>query len=137
ADIGEDEFIAQAKGAQAAIVAFNSINARVLDALPELRIVCKHGVGVDNIDLPAARERKVWICNVRTPTSMRWRTTPLPCCWPRPARSRWPINRPKPVNGRVCSAPMSTQDPGHHRAGQYRQGGRAARGRLLDAGDRP
>ncbi|MPQ69647.1 MULTISPECIES: phosphoglycerate dehydrogenase [Pseudomonas] len=64
ADIGEDEFIAQAKGAQAAIVAFNSINARVLDALPELRIVCKHGVGVDNIDLPAARERKVWVCNV-------------------------------------------------------------------------
>lgn len=64
ADISEEDFIAQAADAQAAIVAFNTINARVLDALPQLRIICKHGVGVDNIDLAAAQARGVWVCNV-------------------------------------------------------------------------
>ncbi|UUZ97373.1 phosphoglycerate dehydrogenase [Paenibacillus sp. P25] len=54
----------QAQGADAAIVAFNAITARVLEEAPKLKIVCKHGVGVDNIDLAATKERKVWVTNV-------------------------------------------------------------------------
>lgn len=64
ADLTEDGFIERAQNVQAAIVAFTPITARVLDALPELRLICKHGVGVDNIDVDAARERGVTVCNV-------------------------------------------------------------------------
>jgi D-3-phosphoglycerate dehydrogenase len=64
ADIGEEDFIATLEDADAAIVAFNEINANVLDHAPRLKIVCKHGVGVDNIDLEATKERKIWVTNV-------------------------------------------------------------------------
>lgn len=64
ADIEESEFISHIQDADAAIVAFTDINSRVLDQAPRLKIVCKHGVGVDNIDLAAAKERGVWVTNV-------------------------------------------------------------------------
>ncbi|MEH7419116.1 phosphoglycerate dehydrogenase [Neobacillus drentensis] len=64
ADISEDELIKNLKDADAAIVAFSEINSRVLGQAPALKIVCKHGVGVDNIDLDAAREKNVWVTNV-------------------------------------------------------------------------
>ncbi|MCY8516770.1 phosphoglycerate dehydrogenase [Bacillus atrophaeus] len=63
ADVTEDAFVDLAAGADAAIVAFNKITPYVLDRLPSLKIVCKHGVGVDNIDLLAARERNIWVTN--------------------------------------------------------------------------
>lgn len=64
ADILEEDFIQQAKGAQAAIVAFNEINENVLSQLPELKVIAKHGVGVDNIDLEAAKKYGVKVTNV-------------------------------------------------------------------------
>ncbi|MEH7483276.1 phosphoglycerate dehydrogenase [Neobacillus drentensis] len=64
ADLSEDELIKNLKDADAAIVAFSEINSRVLEQAPALKIVCKHGVGVDNIDLDAAREKNVWVTNV-------------------------------------------------------------------------
>ena len=45
--------------ADAWIVAFHPIGRAVLEAAPRLRIIAKHGVGVDNIDIPAATERGV------------------------------------------------------------------------------
>lgn len=63
-DIREDEFITHIEDADAAIVAFNHITRNVLNRAPRLKIVCKHGVGVDNIDLEAAWEREVWVTNV-------------------------------------------------------------------------
>ncbi|MFD6441702.1 phosphoglycerate dehydrogenase [Peribacillus sp. NPDC060186] len=64
ADIEEEAFIASIQDADAAIVAFNDINQRVLNHAPRLKIVCKHGVGVDNINLEAADENNVWVTNV-------------------------------------------------------------------------
>lgn len=64
ADIQEEAFIAAVQEADAAIVAFNTISPNVLARAPRLKIVCKHGVGVDNIDLEAARKSGVWVTNV-------------------------------------------------------------------------
>lgn len=52
----EEETIAYLKGYEAAVVSFETINDRVLAALPELRVVSKLGVGLDRID-PAAMRR--------------------------------------------------------------------------------
>lgn len=52
----EEETIAYLSGYDAAIVSFEPINDRVLDALPELKVVSKLGVGLDKID-PAAMRR--------------------------------------------------------------------------------
>lgn len=48
----------------AMIVAFTEVNAELLALAPQLKIVCKHGVGVDNIDLTATRERGIFVTNV-------------------------------------------------------------------------
>lgn len=50
--------------ADALIVAFTEINAELLDCAPRVKIVCKHGVGVDNIDLAETKSRGIWVTNV-------------------------------------------------------------------------
>ena len=48
----------------AMIVAFTDINEELLSKAPQLKIVCKHGVGVDNINLEATRARGIYVTNV-------------------------------------------------------------------------
>jgi len=48
----------------AMIVAFTDVNAELLAKAPNLKIVCKHGVGVDNIDLTATKEKGIFVTNV-------------------------------------------------------------------------
>lgn len=48
-------------GANAAIVSTDPFPADVLDALPDLRVISRMGVGVDSIDVPAATERGVLV----------------------------------------------------------------------------
>jgi D-3-phosphoglycerate dehydrogenase len=45
--------------AQAAIVALEPMTSEVLDRLPNLRIVSKYGVGLDNVDLEGCRDRGI------------------------------------------------------------------------------
>jgi D-3-phosphoglycerate dehydrogenase len=49
--------------ADALVVGLDRVDARVLAAAPALRVVAKHGVGVDNIDLSAAAARGVTVVN--------------------------------------------------------------------------
>ena len=55
----ESDLLAKLAEADAWIVAFYPIDAALMDAAPRLRIIAKHGVGVDNIDIPAATARGI------------------------------------------------------------------------------
>ena len=45
--------------ADAALVRIYRVDAERVAAAPNLRVVAKHGVGLDNIDIPAASARQV------------------------------------------------------------------------------
>jgi len=55
----EDELIARIGDAQVLISGTEPVTARVLDAAPNLRVISKHGVGYENVDLDAARTRGI------------------------------------------------------------------------------
>lgn len=59
------ELVEQLAGARAAIVGTDGLDAEVLAELPDLRAIVKHGIGVDNIDLDAAREAGITVANVK------------------------------------------------------------------------
>ncbi|MCS3430624.1 phosphoglycerate dehydrogenase [Klebsiella sp. BIGb0407] len=64
ADISLEELKPHLSDTVALIVAFTDINDEFLSYAPDLRIVCKHGVGVDNINLEATKKRNIWVTNV-------------------------------------------------------------------------
>ena len=51
-----DDLLKYFKGAEAVIVGLEQITPSLLDKLPEIKIISKYGVGLDNIDLNACRE---------------------------------------------------------------------------------
>ncbi len=55
----EDELIARIGEADALISGTEPVTARVLAAAPHLKVIAKHGVGYENIDLEAARARGI------------------------------------------------------------------------------
>src|SRR5262245_16039167 len=59
----DDDLIRFLRGHDMAITGLETLDDRVFDAVPELRIVSKYGVGLDSIDLAAARRHDV---------SVRW-----------------------------------------------------------------
>lgn len=60
----EDELIAQCTDAEGIIIQYAPITRRVLEKLPNCKIVARYGVGVDTVDLKAASEMGVIISNV-------------------------------------------------------------------------
>ncbi len=52
----EDEIIDLAKGVDGIIAGTEPLNARVLHALPDLKVISRCGVGVDNVDLKTAKD---------------------------------------------------------------------------------
>jgi D-3-phosphoglycerate dehydrogenase len=55
------------KEAEAVIVRTFKMTADVIDQMPKLKIIAKHGVGVDNIDIPYAKSKGIRVTN--TPTA--------------------------------------------------------------------
>jgi phosphoglycerate dehydrogenase-like enzyme len=55
----DDELVQYFYNAEAVIVGLESISAAILDRLPNLRIIAKYGVGLDNIDIQACIERNI------------------------------------------------------------------------------
>ena len=52
------------RGARVLVNQYAPVTAEVLDALPEVRLVVRYGVGVDTVDVDAATARGVWVANV-------------------------------------------------------------------------
>ncbi|GAG20790.1 unnamed protein product, partial [marine sediment metagenome] len=60
----EDSVIEAARDADGLLVHLLPLTPRrVLEALPKLKVVSRHGVGVDSIDLDAATELGICVCN--------------------------------------------------------------------------
>ena len=57
----QDELIEYIKDANAIIVGLESINKEVLDKCPNLKIISKYGVGLNNIDLEECKKRDIKI----------------------------------------------------------------------------
>ncbi|MEA5031699.1 MAG: C-terminal binding protein [Sphaerochaeta sp.] len=60
----EEDLINCGKDADAFLVSYSKITRNVLESLPNLKIVVKYGIGVDNIDVQAASEHQVMVANV-------------------------------------------------------------------------
>src|SRR6056297_3064981 len=60
----EDEVIAYASDSDAVICQFAPITSKVIDNLERCRVIVRYAVGVDNIDVKAAEEKGIYVCNV-------------------------------------------------------------------------
>jgi D-3-phosphoglycerate dehydrogenase len=60
----EDEVLAAARGAVGLVNEISPITRRVLEQLPDLRVVSEAGVGWDFIDVEAAAELGIWVTSV-------------------------------------------------------------------------
>lgn len=63
AAIDEESLMAALTGCEAIIIRIAPVTRQMLRAHPQLRVIGKHGVGVDTVDLEAARERHVRVIN--------------------------------------------------------------------------
>lgn len=59
-----DEVIAAARDVDALLVQWAPVNATVIAALTRCRVIVRYGIGVDNVDLAAAKARGIPVCNV-------------------------------------------------------------------------
>jgi D-3-phosphoglycerate dehydrogenase len=62
--IDEDSLIAAIADADLLLMCYTPITARVIDAAPKLRGIVKYGVGLDAINIPAAKARGVTVVNI-------------------------------------------------------------------------
>jgi len=63
--IGPDGWDSDARLGETTVIVIRTteIGAALFDRMPNLRLIVKHGAGVDNIDIPAATARGVWVAN--------------------------------------------------------------------------
>src|SRR5215813_4740720 len=59
-----DELIPHVADAHALIVQWATISRPVIESLRQCRVISRYGIGVDMVDLDAASERGIPVCNV-------------------------------------------------------------------------
>ncbi|RQD71202.1 MAG: hydroxyacid dehydrogenase [Tindallia sp. MSAO_Bac2] len=62
-DTNPDTIIKEAQECEAILIRSAKISREIIEKLPKLRIIAKHGIGTDNIDLGAATEKGVMVVN--------------------------------------------------------------------------
>ncbi len=61
--LSEEELLERLPGCVGVVAGDDPVTRRVIDAAPSLRVICKWGVGLDNIDLAYAAERGIPVIN--------------------------------------------------------------------------
>jgi glycerate dehydrogenase len=64
-DSSTAEIVPRLRGADVAVINKLRLDAAALRAVPELKLVCLAATGTDNVDLDAARELGIGVCNLR------------------------------------------------------------------------
>lgn len=59
-----EEIIDLVADADAVLTQFAPVNAAVIGSMRRARVIVRYGIGVDNVDLDAARQRNIPVCNV-------------------------------------------------------------------------
>jgi D-3-phosphoglycerate dehydrogenase len=59
-----EEVISAAADADGIIVQWAPVTANVINSLNRCKVIVRYGIGVDNVDLAAARQRGIPVCNV-------------------------------------------------------------------------
>lgn len=58
------ELVNLVRDADAVITQFASVNSEVIASMQQAKVIVRYGIGVDNVDLAAARARGISVCNV-------------------------------------------------------------------------
>jgi D-3-phosphoglycerate dehydrogenase len=61
--IDEETLIGESSGCDAILVRTAKITARVIDANARLKVIGRHGIGVENIDVNYAEKKGIWVTN--------------------------------------------------------------------------
>jgi len=59
-----EQLVPAVRGAEFVLTQFAPVSREVIAAMDRARLIVRYGVGVDNVDLDAARERGIPVCNV-------------------------------------------------------------------------
>ena len=97
--LSETDLVAKVAQADAWIVAFHPVGAALMDAAPRLRLIAKHGVGVDNIDIPAATARGIVVTTAPSANDQAVADLPWPSCSPSCAGFPRPTPASRPGGG--------------------------------------
>ena len=62
--VAEEALIAAVRDADLLLMCYTPITRRVMEAAPKLRGIVKYGVGIDAIDIPAARDHGIPVVNI-------------------------------------------------------------------------
>ena len=60
----EEEIIAATREGDALLVQWTPITSGVIEALDRCKLIVRYGIGVDNVDLEAAKTKGIPVCNV-------------------------------------------------------------------------
>jgi len=62
----EDTIIREAADCDAILIRMAPITKRIIDSAPKLKVIARHGVGVDHIDISYAAQKGIWVVNAPT-----------------------------------------------------------------------
>lgn len=62
--LSEEELLDFASDIDAIITGMDQLNERVISSLKKLKVISKHGVGIDNIDIKAANSKNIIVTNI-------------------------------------------------------------------------